>query len=249
MSSILERDVKYLDEQYRLGKAIISDEAFDQLEKNLQKTYPLCNYFQQKKSLALPSIKSSNYKQFLKTLRKNTRLSIQPKIDGCAIAIQYLDGRLHKAIKNDGNDITNKIKNVKNIPSCIPIKRNIQVRGELYLPNKAGLLSQSITSRYIESNIIPKDDFIFCCFQILNGRLNQYESMNYLKKCGFQIPHSYFINNTCQVEYFRKEWLRGKIFANYPTDGIVIKINSRKLQFSREINPLKREEWQYAIKT
>ena len=113
MSSILERDVKYLDEQYRLGKAIISDEAFDQLEKNLQKTYPLCNYFQQKKSLALPSIKSSNYKQFLKTLRKNTRLSIQPKIDGCAIAIQYLDGRLHKAIKNDGNDITNKIKNFK----------------------------------------------------------------------------------------------------------------------------------------
>ena len=43
MSSILERDVKYLDEQYRLGKAIISDEAIDQLEKNLKKTYPKCN--------------------------------------------------------------------------------------------------------------------------------------------------------------------------------------------------------------
>ena len=33
MNNSLVRDVKYLDEQYRIGKGIISDDAFKQLEK------------------------------------------------------------------------------------------------------------------------------------------------------------------------------------------------------------------------
>ena len=41
MKSILERNVRYLDEQYRLGKAIILHEAFNQLEKKIKKHF--CN--------------------------------------------------------------------------------------------------------------------------------------------------------------------------------------------------------------
>ena len=33
MNNLLVRDVKYLDEQYRIGEGIISDDAFKQLEK------------------------------------------------------------------------------------------------------------------------------------------------------------------------------------------------------------------------
>ena len=33
MNNLLVRDVKYLDEQYRIGAGIISDDAFKQLEK------------------------------------------------------------------------------------------------------------------------------------------------------------------------------------------------------------------------
>jgi len=44
-----------------------------------------------------------------------------------------------------------------------------------------------------------------------------------------------------------KNWLERKIFANYPTSGIVIKINSRKLQLLREKSLSKNNEWQYAI--
>jgi len=248
MPSILERDVKYLDEQYRIGNAIISDGAFDQLERNLLRSEPKCDFFKQKKKLALPTVENKNYKKFLKTLPKNTRLSIQPKINGCAIAIQYLNGKLSKAIKRDGSNVTYKIKKIKNVPYYLPIKRDFQVRGELYLPNQPSYLSQMLTSKYIENNQYIRRDFKFCCFQILNGSLNQYETLNYLKKCGFCTPHSYFTNLTSQVESFRKEWLKGKLFSNYPTDGIVIKINSRKLQSSREKNNFKREEWQYAIK-
>ena len=98
MTSSTEKNVKYLDEQYRMGNALISDKAFDQLEKNLLRTYPECDYFRSQRDLKLPSIKNSNYKYFLSTLLKNTRLSIEPKIDGSAIAIKYINGKLNKYI-------------------------------------------------------------------------------------------------------------------------------------------------------
>ena len=53
---LLEKNVKYLDEQYRIGNAIISDKAFDQLERNLLRTDPQCDYFNQRSNLLLPSL-------------------------------------------------------------------------------------------------------------------------------------------------------------------------------------------------
>ena len=39
MNNLLVRDVKYLDEQYRIGEGIISDDAFKQLEKPVSYTH------------------------------------------------------------------------------------------------------------------------------------------------------------------------------------------------------------------
>ena len=45
MNNLLVRDVKYLDEQYRIGEGIISDDAFKQLEKLLIPVDPEPDYF------------------------------------------------------------------------------------------------------------------------------------------------------------------------------------------------------------
>ena len=45
MNNLLVRDVKYLDEQYRIGEGIISDDAFKQLEKLLIFVDPEPDYF------------------------------------------------------------------------------------------------------------------------------------------------------------------------------------------------------------
>ena len=50
-------------------------------------------------------------------LLADTRLLIEPKIDGCAVALQYRDGTLEKAISRKGTDITSKIINVQGIPN------------------------------------------------------------------------------------------------------------------------------------
>ena len=247
MNTLLVRDVKYLDEQYRIGEAIISDEAFKQLEKLLIPSDPEFDYFNQKNNKLLPKLAKENYKVFLGSLLTKTRLSIQPKIDGCAIAIRYLNGKFNKAITKNGFDVSSKIKQLKDVPDSIPIERDFQIRGELYATNQVAGISQRIARKYLNDKKGIGESLSFCCFQILNGRLNQYETLNYLKKCGFSTPHSYFTNLTSEIEIYKKNWLNRKIFTKYPTNGIVIKINSRKLQLLRERSLSENNEWQYAI--
>ena len=67
--------------------------------------------------------------EFIEGLLPDTRLIIEPKIDGCAIALQYRDGILEKAISRKGTDCTNKISAVPDVPSNIKIKGLFQVRG------------------------------------------------------------------------------------------------------------------------
>ncbi len=247
MNNLLVKDVKYLDEQYRIGEGVISDDAFKQLEKLFIHINPESDYFNQKNNRLLPKLAKENYKEFLGSLLTKTRLSIQPKIDGCAIAIKYINGNFNKAITKKGFDVSRKIKQIENVPDCIPIERDFQIRGELYATNKVAGISQRITKKYLKDKNGIGESLSFCCFQILNGRLNQYETLNYLKKCGFSTPDSYFTNHTSEIQIFKKKWLERKIFAKYPTNGIVIKINSRKLQLLREKNLSQNNEWQYAI--
>jgi DNA ligase (NAD+) len=247
MNNLLVRDVKYLDEQYRIGERIISDDAFKQLEKLFIPVDPEPDFFNQKNNKLLPKLAKENYKKFLGSLLTKTRLSIQPKIDGCAIAIRYINGNFNKAITKKGFDVSSKIKQIKNVPDYIPIKRDFQIRGELYAKNQIAGISQRITREYLNDKKGIGESFSFCCFQILNGRLNQYETLNYLKKCGFSTPESYFTNHTSEIQIYKKNWLERKIFTKYPTNGIVIKINSRKLQFLREKSLSQNNEWQYAI--
>ena len=97
----------------------------------------------------MPKLAKENYKEFLGSLLTKTRLSIQPKIDGCAIAIRYINGNFNKAITKKGFDVSSKIKQIKNVPNCIPIKRDFQIRGELYATNQVAGISQRITRKYL----------------------------------------------------------------------------------------------------
>ena len=110
MNNLLVRDVKYLDEEYRIGEGIISDDAFKQLEKLFIAVDPEPDFFNQKNNRFLPKLAKENYKEFLESLLTKTRLSIQPKIDGCAIAIRYINGNFNKAITKKGFDVSSKIK-------------------------------------------------------------------------------------------------------------------------------------------
>ena len=248
MKSYLEERIEWYDYNYRNGNALISDKQFDQLEKNLLRIDPNCDYFSKKNNLVLPSLEKGSIDEFLEGLLPDTRLLIEPKIDGCAIALQYRNGTLEKAISRKGTDVTSKIAKVKDIPNQLPLRGVFQVRGELYAPNQTPNFSQRIASGFLRAQEGFGESLSFCSFQILNSRLNQHESKTHLSKLGFSTPKDISCNFTNQVKVFRKQWLEGKLFKEYPTDGIVVKINSRKLQLIREKSNLDYRYWQMAIK-
>jgi len=236
MSTYLEERIEWYDHNYRMGTPLISDDQFDQLEANLYRVNPEANYFSKKSILPLPSLPKDQISEFLEGLLPDTRLIIEPKIDGCAIGIQYIDGQLIKAISRKGGDVTNKIKEIPDVPNEIKVQGLIQIRGELFAPSEyeRPSYSQRQASGYLRAAASKSDHLSFCSFQIINGRLNQHDSLQYLKKLGFTIPEYKSLNRTSQVQMYRQQWVDKKLFNNYPTDGIVVKINSRKLQLIRK---------------
>ena len=155
-----------------------------------------------------------------------------------------------KAISRKGKDCTDKIKAIPDVPSKIKVKGLIQIRGELYAPaeHNRPSYSQRQAGGYLRAAASKSDHLSFCSFQIINGRLNEHDSLQYLKKLGFTIPEYKSSNFTSQVEMYRKQWNDGQLFNNYPTDGIVVKLNSRKLQLIREKSNECYPHWQMAIK-
>ena len=242
----LASKVKFLDQQYREGKASVTDAVFNKLENNLRRVAPNDDYFNQK--LVLPSLANGRPDEFLENLLPDTRLIICPKIDGCAIALSYENGSLVKAISRKGKNVSDALKTVKNVPHTISTKATLHVRGELFGPALEPARSQRLAAGLLRKAEPTGEGLAFCAFQILNGELNYFSSLEVLQKLGFEIPEAEHTNFTSDIEMYRQLWKEGKLFSSYPTDGIVLSVNNRKLQKQLENKYSTCPRWQYAIK-
>jgi len=239
----LEQQVKHLDKHYRDGNPIVSDKKFDILEKKLYEMHPDSDYFTNRDALPLPSLEKDTIEDFIKDLPDFTQVMIQPKLDGCAVAIEYRDGIIHKAITRKGKDITRKMTNVHSVPLSVPIKETIQIRGELYTKNVAGNVSQRIAAGYLRSkSFIPNVNLTFSAFQIININMDQFTQLQFLRlSLGFDVP-SWSLTEVVHIEKYRRSWLNKNLYCGTPTDGIVVKINDYLLKQTRP------DYWQMAIK-
>ena len=217
---------------------------FDHLINNLEKTSfrnSIFNYQSgQRAFLALGQVTNS---EWLKTLLPNTRLIIEPKIIGSSIGIQYINGKLNKAINKRSEDITEEVKHQINVPKNIAIKNRIEVQGVLY--DDGVKFDKNIKTEFNKASIKRKE-FSFCAFQIFHCKINQFNALQELKNLNFEIPETQFTNFITDIEIYLQCWKEGKLFQNYPTSGIVLKINSRKLQKYLGENNLS-IPWAYAI--
>ncbi len=179
------------------------------------------------------------------------------KIDGLKVVLSYKNGQLvQAATRGDGlvgEDVTSNIKTIQSIPLKLNKEIDIGVVGEVWLGKKnlkkinkekeklgepvyantrnlaAGSLRQldpKVTaSRGLDSFIYDIDETNYKDIK------NQFEEINLIKDLGFKTnPFTKVFSNLEGVQKFYEDWTKKKHDLEYELDGVVIKINSVKIQ-------------------
>jgi DNA ligase (NAD+) len=190
---------------------------------------------------------------FLSLDKKNEiEYSAEPKIDGISASLIYINGKFSKGLSRgdgiEGEDITQNLKTIKNIPLKI-IKNNfpeeIDIRGEVFIENKdfkkinekfanpRNAASGSLRQK--DSTITAKIPLKFIAYTYGFAKemkiYSQIEFLKNLKMWGFKInPFNKkisgvknLIRNHKYLEEKRKE-------IAFDIDGIVYKVNDFNLQ-------------------
>jgi DNA ligase (NAD+) len=204
-------------------------------------------------------------------------LVCEPKIDGLAVALTYVDGLLVTgATRGDGyrgEDITQNLKTVRSIPLSVSREAppRFEVRGEVYLP-KAGFKklneerakeelplfanprnAAAGSVRQLDSSITarrPLDIFIYGLGWTEGKAVpdTHWEIMQWLKSLGFKInPNIALCQSLDEAEKYYQSWAESREKSPYEADGIVAKVNSIALQ--QELGTVAHEpRWAIAYK-
>ena len=201
----------------------------------------------------------------------------EPKIDGLAVALTYLDGLLVTgATRGDGyrgEDITQNLRTIRSIPLSVAKEAppRFEVRGEVYLPKagfkrlnevraKEGLPlfanprnAAAGSVRQLDSSVTarrPLDIFVYGLGPVEGKAVpdRHWEIMQWLKSLGFKINPDIAIYHTIdEVEECYQRWVNIRESWPYEADGMVVKVNPVALQ--RELGNVAHEpRWAIAYK-
>ena len=178
--------------------------------------------------------------------------SAEPKIDGISASLTYKNGNFVRGLSRgdgkEGEDITNNLKTIKDIPQHISSKdfpREIDIRGEVFIQNSdfENLKDKFANPRNAASGSLrqknPQDtkkiplNFIAYTFGFEKGLKvqNQSDYLKKLKEWGFKInPLNKLIGGVKNLidNYNEIEKIRADL--NFDIDGIVYKVNDFALQ-------------------
>lgn len=182
---------------------------------------------------------------------------LELKIDGLKVILTYKNGEfVQGATRGDGQvgeNVTENLKTIKSIPFFLQEKADIIVVGEAWMNKKelekineerkknreqvfANTRNAGAGSiRQLDPKVTAKrklDTFIYDIDKIsLDTPKTQGEELELLKKLGFKTnPYFKVVDSVEGIEKFYKEWTKKKDSLDYALDGIVIKVNSRKIQ-------------------
>ena len=172
------------------------------------------------------------------------------KIDGLSISLTYEQGIfVAGATRGDGSvgeNITENLKRVKDIPLSLPEKLDITVRGECYMPrasfNQVNLARQENgepefanprnaaagTLRQLDTGVVAKRNLATFLYQEASPstRDSQEKVLNHLEQLGFVVnPRRLLAHSMDEVWQYIQEVGQERDQLPYDIDGVVIKVN------------------------
>jgi DNA ligase (NAD+) len=177
------------------------------------------------------------------------------KLDGLAVSLIYENGVfIRGATRGDGfvgEDITENLKMIKNVPLTLREKVNIEVRGEVVMPkvsweklNKIQLLlgktlfantrnAAAGSLRQLNPSIVAERNLDFFAWDLLTSSdvSTHSEKHEYVRTLGFQVvPYEKKAKNLDQVFSFINDIEKKRAKLPYGTDGIVVSVDTLDLQ-------------------
>ena len=171
------------------------------------------------------------------------------KMDGLACALKYKDGVFYQAVTRGdglvGEDVTQNVKTIQNIPLRLTgdVPSEVEVRGEIIIfkkdfeklagefANPRNLAAGSI--RQLDPKVAASRPLRFMAYDLVKPNLATHkEAYEMLRKLGFQTSNEDRVFEASEkrelFEYIDKldDYRKGLPFN---TDGMVIKINDRKI--------------------
>ncbi|MCK4918457.1 MAG: NAD-dependent DNA ligase LigA [Candidatus Pacebacteria bacterium] len=184
---------------------------------------------------------------------------VELKIDGLKAILTYKNGNfILGATRGDGlvgEDATQNLKTIKDIPLVLSEKINLISVGEIWLPKnelkrinverrKQGESEFANTRnagagsiRQLDSKVTASRNlksFIYS-LDLIEGfkekPKTQIQGLEILKKLGFKVNSHYKLCSSIEeVEKFYQSWVKKKDKQEYGIDGVVIKVNSLRIQ-------------------
>ena len=187
----------------------------------------------------------------------NAAFSVEPKIDGLSVALEYLDGVFVRgATRGDGNigeDVTENLKTIRSIPMTIPNSPGrLIVRGEVYMPKKSFEklnARQELEGKPLFANprnaaagslrqLDPKIaaqrglDILIFNIQLCDHTdfASHDESLAYLKSRQFKVIHSAMLSGADAIVAEVMAINERRENFTFDIDGAVIKLNDLRLR-------------------
>lgn len=278
----LREKLSYHQKKYDDGCPEISDTEFDMIKKELQELelqYPgvvvsdsptqkiatVIDAFTSKPHLTpMLSLANTYNKEDIsnwiqkcktKTSKQFHGYIIEDKIDGLSGSLRY-NGNLNVALTRgdgkSGDDVTHNAKATRTIPTSLPMTKDIEIRGEFYIPKK---MLEKInaeneasgkkifkncrnlavgTLKSLNSAVVSERGLSFIAYSIVNpeqhGITTEIDLLNFLQNLGFLTIDRRCASTVEEVEMFLKEMDESRKSHPYDVDGAVIKINSIEAQ-------------------
>nr|DAS23023.1 MAG TPA: DNA ligase [Caudoviricetes sp.] len=263
---------KYADAYYNNNESLISDFEYDKLVEELNELYkkhgitptkvganPISKFSKVEHKVPMLSLENSyNIEDIVKWIQNvcdtNTvEIEVEPKIDGLSISCIYKNGELIQAITRGngtiGEDVTENVMQIRNIPLKLKEPVSIEVRGEVYMTrenfdkvneqrvsegeipyaNPRNLASGTL--RQLDANVVKERGLHVLFYYIVgNGTPTQLEDIFMMHRLGLPTMDKYrYIVKSTDLQNMEVviNAIKAKDYG-FDIDGAVLKVNDKK---------------------